>query len=515
MLTRQVFNLIRQELDQCSDHYALFSPIQVTQFFKLNAWIESHLTKIPTEIKPFFRFLYFHLSLFSHLSLCEKRHLEVIDRLENKFSRIGIINGRNLSLKDFCCALMFPNILDAYDLNTERGLDDLIVWIEINGERCFAKFDIMPSKRAPDLSPKPDDPTINLIGLFNHSGGIGEDVRHFYSILSDMGLNVTAVDLESEIGTTKFQCADINFFVGPVHVCFGASYKDPELFQAASKNIIFAPWELERWPKELGFCCEPFNMILGSSQFICDAFAPFATVQKVTMPFDMSKLESFFITEKQCFKQRHRSADRLRFLYSFDGRSYWSRKNPAIALNAYLALKKKHHNVGLTIKCHETGTGLDNFLAASDLTFSDLAALDISIINKHQSSEDLYKLISKHDCLLMPSSSEGFGRMAIEARVLGLDVISQKYSGMLEYMDFEGFHAADFELVAVKDDYPFNDGCSWALPSVASYVKKMESLIKHRQSNSKRFNVLPLKDKFNRHNCAADLRRVISTLQNG
>ena len=36
--------------------------------------------------------------------------------------------------------------------------------------------------------------------------------------------------------------------------------KDPELFQAASKTLYCA-LGIRALPKELGFCCEPFNMI--------------------------------------------------------------------------------------------------------------------------------------------------------------------------------------------------------------------------------------------------------------
>ena len=83
------------------------------------------------------------------------------------------------------------------------------------------------------------------------------------------------------------------------------------------------------------------------------------------------------------------------------------------------------------------------------------------------STADFINLVQRSNCLLYPSSGEGFGLIPLEAMALGRPVIVTDYSGMTEYVDDQYCYPLPFEGVQRSELYnqAYDADGSWAMIS--------------------------------------------------
>jgi glycosyltransferase involved in cell wall biosynthesis len=167
--------------------------------------------------------------------------------------------------------------------------------------------------------------------------------------------------------------------------------------------------------------------------------------------------------------------DKFVFYFSFDFRSYASRKNPLAAVAAFRrAFPRRNASAALLLKT----IGSDWLLEERDRL---LEAIDgdprILLIDREFTRPRAIALLALSDCFLSLHRSEGFGRGPAEAMLLGKPVIVTDYSGTADFATPATTLLIDYKLVPVADEeYPGASGQVWAEPDIDQAAAAMRRI---------------------------------------
>jgi glycosyltransferase involved in cell wall biosynthesis len=209
-----------------------------------------------------------------------------------------------------------------------------------------------------------------------------------------------------------------------------------------------------------------------SSRFACDAIAPETTKPVLLMPMAVAvpapepglRRADFGLIE-----------DKFVFYFSFDFRSYASRKNPLAAVAAFRrAFPLRNASAGLLLKT----IGSDWLPEERDRLLEAIRGDPrILLIDREFTRPRAIALLALSDCFLSLHRSEGFGRGPAEAMLLGKPVIATDYSGTRDFATSETALLVDYELVPVgAEEYPGARAQVWAEPDIDQAAAAMRSL---------------------------------------
>lgn len=412
-----------------------------------NRWIDERLKLINPKFYGIFYFVHYYLSLnaFSpkseHAKYFEliKKYGEIFDK---EFSRY---KNRNISFSDVLCACMFRNVQDAFNLNSDEGLDGFEGWLEENRENQF--FSSKKTMSLPQL--RRGIESLDYYYFPNHFGGIGKDGDLMLRSMKMNGnIKIRAFDL-ADFCPDKL-CGLISekaFFVAPAQELMKVKFKHPELVGLYKFSAAFIQWELEKIPLEFEWAIEGVNKIIVSSDFTRYSIPRRFDVQKISMP----NLIDFKSTGQ-------RPSGLISFVSMFDAWSYLERKNPYMAIEVYKKIDKKY-NTQLLIKASNLKDRPDERKKILELIDGDPR---ITLLEGIMASNEVYELISNSHCMLSFQRSEGFGRTLLESLCLGTYVISNDYSGCQEFSNVEQFIKCKYHMKPVNGGYPYGDGQIWA-----------------------------------------------------
>lgn len=313
---------------------------------------------------------------------------------------------------------------------------------------------------------------VNVIGYSQNELGIGEDARTvYYSFLdSDKKIDVSLFPLNlpgnpsfskffDHLPVTNSLENKVNVFTLPLVDFLQQTFIWGEALTLDKTNIVFAPWEFDKWPSDKSFCFEMIDEVWASTEYTRKAFLEFLPEQKVIkMPLPVVVNEGvsadrkrFGLDEKRYF-----------FLYMFDFNSSITRKNPIVLINAFLKTFGESDRTGLVLK-------FLNF-NEKDEQCREIARLieensSIFTVREILSSDEIHSLIKSVNCYVSPHRSEGFGRTLAEAMLLKVPVMATAFSGNLDFCVQETFIPLDFKVVPVKPgEYPLinSEGYFWA-----------------------------------------------------
>ena len=174
----------------------------------------------------------------------------------------------------------------------------------------------------------------------------------------------------------------------------------------------------------------------------------------------------------------------------FDSKSNIDRKNPLMAIKAYMSEFREDEKCKLLVKT--------NNLTKQD--YKKITKLigdrkDIEIINKSLSRSDLYNLISSADCLISLHRAEGFGLPLAEAMMLNTSVVATNYSSTTDFVNEKSAYVVDYKLIESNISYQDQKGFKWADPDFEDAKRK-------------------LRDAFNRVDAANKLEQSKAIIQN-
>jgi glycosyltransferase involved in cell wall biosynthesis len=335
-----------------------------------------------------------------------------------------------------------------------------------------------------------DDLCVCLIGHPFSPIGRGEDVRSIYSALREVNISPIVIDvfshqepepskLHQEIKRSLSKdFGKINIFIingDEVSAVLKRLNLDT---LPAGLNIAYPAWELSNYPDEWSNLLNKFDEVWAQSKFTFNALSKSISrpVRHIPLPSE-SRLETFL--SRQYFKIPEES---FAFLFSFDFRSYISRKNPFSIINSFKKLinEKTENFPMLIVKVHGKAQSQKIKQQFQD-AIGDLGN-NVILIDTSLTDVEMRNLIRVCDCYVSLHRSEGFGRGMAEAMSMGRPVIATGYSGNLDFMDNSNSLLVDCEMVAVGDrEYPHGEGQEWASPDEMQAFNYMKNILTCQQ----------------------------------
>jgi glycosyltransferase involved in cell wall biosynthesis len=242
---------------------------------------------------------------------------------------------------------------------------------------------------------------------------------------------------------------------------------------AQSYTIGYWAWELARFPEDWLSSFAFVQEIWVASRFAYEAIAPATTKPVLLMPMAVA------VPQPEPGLKRGDLGlpdDKFVFLFSFDFRSYASRKNPLAAVAAFRqAFPRRSAPVCLVLK-----TMGGDWQAQGRDRLVDAIGDDprIRLIDRQLSRPRAMALLALSDCFLSLHRSEGFGRGPAEAMLMGKPVITTDYSGTRDFATCETALPIGYRLVPVgASEYPGADGQVWAEADTDEAARAMRRIV--------------------------------------
>jgi glycosyltransferase involved in cell wall biosynthesis len=232
-------------------------------------------------------------------------------------------------------------------------------------------------------------------------------------------------------------------------------------------KIGYWAWELAKFPEDWVPALDQVDEIWAPSQFVADAVRgrtrkPVQVVPHPVVPAKATANRSKFNLPE----------DKFLVLTSFDLNSYFSRKNPRGAIDAFQAAFPHQDDVGLVVKFHGGAANFDD--ERSELLAMIHGDERILTIDQVLSREEMDQLQESVDCFISLHRSEGFGLNIAEMMGRGKPVVSTAYSGSNEFVSSDTAFPIGFTMKRVGTvEYPFGVDQYWANASIAHAAKAL------------------------------------------
>jgi len=337
---------------------------------------------------------------------------------------------------------------------------------------------------------KPFEVPVTLIGHPFAPIGCGENLRTAYRAFKSAGLSPHIVnvfegngqdrDLEEELGPALQPAS-----AGGVDVYYiNGDEVEPILSHLGSRrpsrySVVIPMWELPHYPPHWARALERFDEVWAGSTFLRDSIGPAVKRPVTTIPVSTGVQLSRFLGRRYFGVPESAYA----FLFAFDLRSYYQRKNPQAVIDAYAQVARARPTRDLVLVVKMAGGDVrpeaaalirEEFRARADA----MGLSRMVVIERGLTDIETKNLVLCCDCFVSLHRSEGFGRFLAEAMYLGKPVIATAWSGNMEFMNPEVACLVGYRLVPVRDgEYPFWKDQMWADPNVDEAAGWMTRLV--------------------------------------
>lgn len=154
------------------------------------------------------------------------------------------------------------------------------------------------------------------------------------------------------------------------------------------------------------------------------------------------------------------------------------RKDPGMALNAFLSLFKDNPDVRIIFKTQSGGMGSIEFPENKN----------IKIIDKLATHEDMISYYWEADAFVFPSRGEGFGLPPVEAMATGLPCIFTDHTGMSDYANPEINYPIKVgqKIPVVRYPKKWGNVGNWYVADYEDLKAKMKYVVEHREEAYKK-----------------------------
>jgi glycosyltransferase involved in cell wall biosynthesis len=166
------------------------------------------------------------------------------------------------------------------------------------------------------------------------------------------------------------------------------------------------------------------------------------------------------------------------FLFVYDALSSHGRKNPELALRAYIdAFGPEFDGVRLVVKAsnlNKLPVDRDRLMELASRTDS------ITVIDRYLDHEAVYDLMAAADVYVSLHAAEGYGLTILEAMSLGTPCICTGYSGNMDFTSSENSWLVDYTLARTREIAgPYPKGSVWAVPDSEHAAVLMRRVASH------------------------------------
>jgi glycosyltransferase involved in cell wall biosynthesis len=323
---------------------------------------------------------------------------------------------------------------------------------------------------------------VNILSHFCYPSGIQQAARWTKASLERAGLRTSSRDVPAGINTELPERVNwLGLEIYPVTIInvaprpyFTAAYDRSGLLRREKVyRIAYWNWELEAIPEEWLELVPLFNEIWSPTEFVAQAM-------RSRMPVPVVKIEPGMAIgriEGLSKEDLGIPADHYVFLFMFDMRSEFERKNPLAVIEAFRAAFSADENATLVIKTSQGDADPAGLERLKDAVRSG----NVVLLDQVVSRERAYGFLEMCDCFVSLHRSEGFGLGLAEAMLLGKPAIATNYSGNLSFMNAGNSLLVDYKLVEIAKSGPiYPKGYVWAEPSIDHAAACMRQVYDNR-----------------------------------
>lgn len=223
-------------------------------------------------------------------------------------------------------------------------------------------------------------------------------------------------------------------------------------------NIGFSYWETNLLPQDWVARMNQMDEIWTTSTWAKNVF----TESGVTVP-----VYSFNLGVAPYFSPKRRDIKSNNFTFMSIG-SPSTRKNSQLAVDAFLNLFDGQDNVRLLYKTMDSP---DARIRRGGEIFPISSHPQIEIVDQDLPIEDLAKLYDQADCLVYPTSGEGWGMLPFQAIAKGIPTICTNATACTEYADMSV--PLDFTWGTRNLNGIYSNAGTWAEPNFDDLCDKM------------------------------------------
>lgn len=260
------------------------------------------------------------------------------------------------------------------------------------------------------------------------------------------------------------QAKNFGVFYNRPEIPFHINFCQPHYYQLNSDyKIGYTPWESTKIPNGWLYNMNLCNEIWATSTFVKEVYEAHNVNENIyVIPHGVS--EDFSIVERE-------EKDVFYFLH-IGGDS--KRKNAQLVVDAFLELFDGKEEFKLILKynhfCHAEVYLDGRLLPASQHP-------QILSIPQNFDVNQMINLYHKANCLVYPTSGEGFGMIPFEAMATGLPTIVTNATGCKDFAKYGIPLEASFEAAEYNSYQYGTDTGLWATPDIDDVIAAMENVV--------------------------------------
>jgi glycosyltransferase involved in cell wall biosynthesis/SAM-dependent methyltransferase len=342
---------------------------------------------------------------------------------------------------------------------------------------------------------------VNLAGYLSSELGVGEAARQMRLALESAGVRTAPVDVPVEAAQMPASFGRLSAHDLPYDfnlICVNADML-PELAGAAGERLFAGRrsaglwfWEVSRFPERWRGSFDHVDEVWVASEHIAAAIRPLSPVPVETVRVPVTPTAPAKMSRAELGMP-----DGFCFLFVFDYRSVFQRKNPLGTIEAFRAAFEPGSGPSLVVKS-----------VSGDLFPEEAAKLaaaagehpDVHLIEETVAAEVKNAMIESCDCYVSLHRSEGLGLTMAEAMYFGKPVIATAYSGNLDFMTADNSYLVEHSMARIGTGAgPYPEDAEWAEPDLERAARRMRDVFEHRDEAAARGQ-----------RAAADIRRTHS-----
>lgn len=351
---------------------------------------------------------------------------------------------------------------------------------------------------------------INVLGFFEHAGGVGEVARRSVRALAEAGLPVSWTTLEGA-GKSNFVTEDLpktsekNLAINVWHVNAdilpGVMAQHKAIAESGAVNVAYWAWELPEFPTDWSNRATLLDEIWVGSTFVQQAVS-----QQVSAPVHVMGAPVETLPVDPAIRKRlGLPENRFLFLFTFDMASYIDRKNPLAIAQAYRrAFGENFSETMLVMKV----LNAHKYPKEREYLRDALTRVGGRLLEDVLPRADLHCLMASCDAYVSLHRAEGFGVTIAEAMAYGRPVIATHYSGNADYMTEANCYPIPYRLTTLEHDIgPYRAGGTWADPDTVAAAEAMHAVV-HNKEEAQRKGAKAAHDIEERYSFGAFARRM-------
>ncbi len=225
---------------------------------------------------------------------------------------------------------------------------------------------------------------------------------------------------------------------------------------------------MEEFPQRWQGSFDHVDEVWAASEFVADALRASSSVPVRTVRIPVTPVEPAAATRAELGMP-----EGFCFLYLFDYRSVFRRKNPLAAIEAFRRAFEPGAGASLVIKTigSESAPREKAILVDAAARHPDVHLIDGVIEAPLKNA-----MLAACDCYVSLHRSEGLGLTIAEAMYFGKPAIATAYSGNLDFMTAENSYPVGYELAEIGAEAdPYPPRARWAEPDVREAAEKMRA----------------------------------------